>query len=194
MHTSLTKRKLNFSRDKTVMYSKTRGQPLVFKQLRKSRKTNTVVSHHVLKKRAQDIASTRRLVGGQSTDASLKQQAMELMELMESLPKATLQGVCETAGIKHTFLVTTHQVLAMTTSLGLSWMQCGKQRRYLASLGIKTASEHKQRIDQKSILGDHLEGGMVALANNMDKASDSRHSVVKRNAAYAQVKNLSNFV
>ena len=189
LHTSLTKRKLNFSSDKTVMYCKTRGQPLVFKKLRRSRKTETV-SQHVLKKRAQDIASCRRLVSGGSVESCVKQHGVEL----KSLSKATLQSVCEKAGVKNKFLVTTHQVLAMKTSLGLSWMQCRKQKIYLASLGIKTASEHKQRVDQKLLLGDHLEGGMVKLVTKQDKAPDSKGGIVERSAPYAQVKDLSKFL
>ena len=51
-------------------------------------------------------------------------------------------------------------------------------------MGIKMVSEHKQRIEQKSLLGDHLEDVMMNLVGKNDTAPHSKGGLVEIRAPY----------
>ena len=77
VHTHLTKRKLNFSKDTDIITCKTRGQPLLLHRVVKPRKSSSTAQLPLKRKRANIIARFRSNVAGKDVE-SCHIQASEL--------------------------------------------------------------------------------------------------------------------
>lgn len=64
IHTHMTKRKLNFSKDKTLIACKTGGQPILFWKVTKAKKMSEFAKSPLKLKRARDMSSVRTLISG----------------------------------------------------------------------------------------------------------------------------------
>ena len=78
VHTHLTKRKLNFSKDKDIIKCKTRGQPLLLQRVVKPRKSSSTARSPLKRKRANIMAKIRSNVVGKDVESHQSQQASEL--------------------------------------------------------------------------------------------------------------------
>ena len=75
LHTKLTDRKLNFAADKSTVYCKTDGQPLVLVKLKQARKSSAQVKSTLKRRRAQQIQRCRHVLAGRGRSAAENQQS-----------------------------------------------------------------------------------------------------------------------
>ena len=191
LHTHLTKRKLNFSKTKSIIKCKTGGQPIVLKKLVKARKSSLDVSSPLKRKRAREVATYRSAIAGNTEESQNSQQTSEL----KALTRNQRLNICSRAGIRNKSFMSKRISLALKTVLRLSWNQHRKQKQYLTKFaGIKYESEKKERAERKVMLGDHLQLKKMKVKENNDTAHNSSGGFIEKTVSVVDVTDLSTFV
>ena len=73
----------------------------------------------------------------------------ELSKFMSSgnYQRRKKESICAAAGVRNRVVVSKKTGFALETALGLSWRKYVRQKRTLASLGVKFESEKKERVE-----------------------------------------------
>ena len=169
LHTKLTKRKLHFAADKSTLYCKTGGQPLVLMKLKQARKSSNQVKSPLKRRRAQQIQCCRHVLAGRGRSATENQQSTEL----KVLKKTRRHVICRKAGVQHRTYMTKKLALAMKTTLGLSWSQHRTHKRYLREVGVNFDNESLERKERQAILSEYLKADTIDVIKKDDVAPES---------------------
>ena len=139
--THALKRKLESSFDGQTAVFKTRGQSLYIKKVTKPRVPSDKASHSRRKIKARETVCCQTETAGRSIGASRAWQIDDLRKL----PKKKKESICAAACVRNRVVVSKKTGLVLKTALGLSWYKYVRQKRILASLGVKFDSEKKER-------------------------------------------------
>ncbi|XP_064639775.1 uncharacterized protein LOC135495245 [Lineus longissimus] len=184
--TSLVRRKLQSSANKKFLMCKTGGQQMCFNKHIKPRKPTDKVSSPIKRLRSREIEKTRKFVSG---GKSLLQLGREL----RVKNKISKQLILDHAGLKVAKLER-HQQLAMKSTVGLSWRQLRKLKKFFKAIGVKYEGEGAARDLKKSLVGDNIRAEMVFFQVRDDHSSDSIGGYTLRKAPYAYAVSLENLV
>ena len=141
--TKLTRIKMNQSSDKVTIRCKTGGPPLVFKKITQPRKPSTQATSPLKKKRVKFMDRLRMNLSGNTADDAVKQQGAEL----KSTTKPKRKRILEAAGCK-LGTVSEKEGPAPRMKLGLSLTKYRVQKKFFRSIGVRFASEQKERQQQ----------------------------------------------
>ena len=141
--TKLVRIKLATSQDKVTVRCKTGGQPIILKKIPKPRKGLSVARDPLLKKRASHINKLTMDVSGKSSSDSLTQQST----VLKTASKVRRKIILESAGCGEVSLSAT-QGAALRPMLGLSLTKYREHKKFFKSLGVKFASEEKEKREQ----------------------------------------------
>ena len=108
------------------------------------------------------IAQEREEQGKQI--ASEEKQQVEVLKPQEhskfmssgNYQRRKKDSICAAAGVRNRVVVSKKTGLALKTALGLSWRKYVRQKRILASLGVKFESETKERELKHTIVKEHV--------------------------------------
>ena len=141
--TKLNRIKMNQSSDKVTIRCKTGGQPLVFKKITQPRKPSTQATSPLKKKRVKFMDRLRMNLSGNTADDAVKQQGAEL----KSTTKPKRKRILKAAGCK-LGTVPGKEGPALRMKLGLSLTKYRVQKKFFRSIGVRFASEQKERQQQ----------------------------------------------
>ena len=173
--TQLVRIKMKQSADKMTVHCKTRGQPLVLMKIIKPRKSSLVAPSPLKRKRARLMAKLRLNVSGNTAPDAIQQQGTEL----KRTSKARKKIILNMAGCKVP-TVNKLQGPALRIGLGLSWRKYKQQKRFFRKVGVKFASEQKERQQQrKAMCGEvQVERRSLGFYNEVDDTVELRRTPV----------------
>ena len=162
----------------------TGGLPSTWLQIPKARKPSTEVKTPEKRSRARVSDVVRKIIAGPTESDTTIQMTTEIKRLSNDAQNEIAQAT----GWQGAY-ITAKLALAIKANVGLTWKQQMRLNRFLNPLGMRQASQAKQRDLKSDLIGDHLIGYKINF-----ESRDSDNELISLPLPYVAVKNIQLFV